>query len=145
MSEAAKALGFGPEIEFRGKRYRMVPWTLEMTALFEAWLEQRAFDAVAKTRNVVSEAEYQERLDAVIRLIAAGRFAFGSAAAAEAGRSLPGMKYCVYLQLKATDGDVTERLVEDMFAEKEAEVVAKLGAANASTDPPMPAPGPAPT
>jgi hypothetical protein len=145
MAEAARALGIGPEVEFRGRKYRLTPWTLEMTALFEAWLEQRAWDAVERAKGAVPEDVYQRRLDTVTRLIAAGHFAFGSAAAAEAGRSLPGMKYSTYLQLKAAGGDVTERLVEDLFAEKQAESLAKLGAANAPADPPTPAPPPATT
>ena len=72
MSEAAHALGIGPEVEFRGMQYRLTPWTLEMTALFETWLEGRAFDAVERTRGAVPDDVYVRRLDSVNRLIAAG-------------------------------------------------------------------------
>ena len=100
MAEAAHALGIGPEIEFRGRKYRLTPWTLEMTALFETWLEARAFDAVERTRGTVPEDTYQRRLDSVNRLIAAGEFAMGSVAAANAAASLHGLKYSTYLMLR---------------------------------------------
>jgi hypothetical protein len=143
VAEAAHALGIGPEIEFRGRKYRLTPWTLEMTALFETWLEGRAFDAVERTRGGCPDDVYQRRLDSVNRLIAAGEFAMGSKAASVAAVSLPGLKYSTYLMLRAASPDVTERLVEDLFAEAQAQVLAKLEAAKAPADPPTPAGVPA--
>jgi hypothetical protein len=143
MAEAAHALGIGPEVEFRDKKYRLTPWTLEMTALFETWLEGRAFDAVERTRGAVPEDVYLRRLDSVNRLVAAGEYAMGSEAAAKAAASLPGLKYSAFLMLKAANPDVTERLVEDMFAEVQSQVLAKLGAANAPADPPAAGESPA--
>lgn len=99
MADAAKALGIGPEIEFRGKKYRLTPWTLEMSCLFEDWLEQSAWDAVQRCRGRVADEVYHERLDRVATLIAAKAFAIGGEAAAIAARSTPGQKYSFYLQL----------------------------------------------
>jgi hypothetical protein len=144
MSEAAHALGIGPEIEFRGRKYRLTPWTLEMTALFETWLEARAFDAVERTYGTVPEDVYRRRLDSVNRLIAAGEFQMGSESTVKMAGSLSGLKYSTYLMLKAANPEVTERLVEDMFAEVQGQVLAKLEAAKAPADPPMP-PTPAAT
>lgn len=135
MAEAAKALGIGPEIEFRGRKYRLTPWTLAMTATFEAWLEQRAFDAVERTRGTVSEDVYLRRLDSVMRLVASGHFAFGGQAAADAARSLPGLKYSTFLQLQPANHDITEQIVHEMFEEIQAQVVTKMEAANANPDP----------
>lgn len=143
MAEAAHALGIGPEVEFRGRKYRLTPWTLEMTALFETWLEGRAFDAVEKTRGTVPEDVYRRRLDSVNRLIAAGEFQMGSEAAAKAAESLPGLKYSTYLMLRAGNPDVTERLVEDMFADARDQVFAKLEAAKAPGNPPAAGESPA--
>jgi hypothetical protein len=142
MAEAAHALGIGPEIEFRGRKYRLTPWTLEMTALFETWLEGRAFDAVERTRGTVAEDAYRRRLDSVNRLIAAGEFQMGSECAAKAAQSLAGLKYSTHLMLKADNPDVTERLVEDLFADAQAQVLAKLEAAKAPADPPTTAASP---
>jgi hypothetical protein len=138
MSDAAHALGIGPEVDFRGRKYRLTPWTLEMTALFETWLEARAFDAVEKTFGTVPEDVYRRRLDSVNRLIAAGEFQMGSESTVKMAASLPGLKYSTYLMLKAANPDVTERLVEDMFTEVQAQVFAKLEAAKAPADPPTP-------
>jgi hypothetical protein len=135
MAEAAHALGIGPEIEFRGRKYRLTPWTLEMTALFQTWLEGRAFDAVERTRGTVSEDVYRRRLDSVNRLIAAGEFEMGSEAAAKVAGSLAGLKYSTYLMLRHANPDVTERLVEDIFAEAGDQILAKLEAAKAPADP----------
>jgi len=138
MSEAAHALGIGPDIEFRGHKYRLTPWTLEMTALFETWLEARAFDAVERTFGTVPEDVYRRRLDSVNRLIAAGELQMGSESSVKMAASLAGLKYSTYLMLKAANPDVTERLVEDMFTEVQAQVLAKLEAAKAPADPPAP-------
>jgi hypothetical protein len=143
VAEAAHALGIGPEIEFRGRKYRLTPWTLEMTALFETWLEARAFDAVERTRGTVPEEVYLRRLDSVNRLIVGGEFAMGSNAASVAAGSLAGLKYSTYLMLRACSPDVTERLVEDMFTEAQGQVLAKLEAAKAPADPPTPTTSPA--
>jgi hypothetical protein len=136
MAEAAHALGIGPEIDFRGRKYRLTPWTLEMTALFETWLEGRAFDAVERTYGTVPEDVYRRRLDSVNRLIAAGEFQMGSDAASKMAASLAGLKFSTYLMLKSGNPDVTERLVEDLFAEAQDQVLAKLEAAKAPADPP---------
>ncbi len=128
MAEAAKALGTPQSFAFRGKTYRLAPFTFDRAAEFELWLEGRAWDSVERVRHLCTEEEYQRRLDAVARLVATGHFAFGSSAASEAARTLPGMKQCLLLQLRACaeNGPVTERLVEDVFAEMRDRVLALL-------------------
>jgi hypothetical protein len=61
-----------------------------MTALFETWLEARAFDAVERTYGSVPEDVYRRRLDSVNRLIASGELQTGSESAAKISVRCPG-------------------------------------------------------
>lgn len=135
MGEAAKATGL-PEahLDFRGKRYPVAPWTPEMTGLFEAWLEQRAWDVLERMRPNVTPDVFRERSQMLLDHIASGGLGFGSEAAAKAGRSLEGMKYSLFLQLKAgspEDETVTQALVEDLFAGELQKAIEVIGRANA--------------
>jgi hypothetical protein len=130
MSEAAKSIGIGPSITFKGKSYSLKPWTLEMTCLFESFLEQRAWDAVERQRGTCTETQFQERLNSVPAMIASGKFSEGSQAYADAAVSLPGMKFGVFLQLKAENPEVSEKLVQEMFSEIGEELWAKVTEAN---------------
>jgi hypothetical protein len=136
MADTMPAAGVGPSIKFRGKTYTLHPWTPELTALFEVWLQEQAWDAVERFKPGLSEEAYQRRLDTVAKLIGSRQFAFGSEACRLASTSLPGQKYSIYLQLRACDPEVTERLVEDIWAEKQQEIIAKLEAEKTPTDPP---------
>jgi hypothetical protein len=136
VAEATHALGVGPHVEFNGRKYPISPWTIEMTCQFEGWLEQQAFDAVERTRGFVSEDVYQRRLDTVTRLIASKQFASGSQAAADAAKTPAGMKFSTYLQLRPASPNITEKLVHEIWEAKQAEVLAKVEAANRDPDPP---------
>jgi hypothetical protein len=101
-----------------------------MTGLFTVWLEQRAWDAVERMKGTCSEDTYKARLNAVAELITAGKFGEGSDCMLAAAASYDGMKYGTFLQLRACDPEITERLVQEMFAEKGDEVWKKVVEAN---------------
>ena len=45
MSSMAKTLGMGQRFDYKGKEYILAPFDLEMQAMFQTWLEKRAFEA----------------------------------------------------------------------------------------------------
>ena len=133
MAEAAKALGKAGSFVFQGKTYRLSPFNYDMVAMFELWLEQRAWDSVERTRHLTSEEVYERRLEAMAKLIASGHFAFGGQAAAEAAKSLPGQKRILFLMLTACpdNEDVTEELVDRILQANMANVMSLVNEANA--------------
>jgi hypothetical protein len=131
MSEAAKAAGIGPDIEFRGKRYRLKEKTPEMVGLLEVWLQGRAWDALERNRGVWPQNVFDERQDRLMAAIAAGAYSWGSRAMATALSHPEGIKESMYLAMLAEDRSITRELVEEIFAEEEAKALSALERVNA--------------
>lgn len=129
MAEAAKVFGKGLSLTHKGKTYTLAPLTLDMLAMFEVWLEDRAFAKVERSRGRVSEDAYRERLDAVARLVASESFSHVGRLAFEASRSREGQIYLLFLQLSKNDNEVDEVLAEEIWEAHRDEVLAKQRAA----------------
>lgn len=140
MAEAAKAVGAPRPIRFRSKQYPLAPYSIEMIGLFEAWMEDRAFRAAERSKASLPSDVYRERVEAVVRQIAAGELAFGSKAFVLASQSLAGIKYSVLLQLQAgspNSPEIDEKFVDELFREEQDQILSVMQAVNA-VDPTVP-------
>jgi hypothetical protein len=130
----------GEAIKFRGKEYPVHDVTPEIIAYLESFLEGSAWEKVERTRGDCDEATYRTRMDSLTRLIAAGTFEWGTQMMASFAGTPKGIKYCLYLQMRAADpqnDEITEKLVDEIWEEKQAEALASLqpGKAPAGTAP----------
>jgi hypothetical protein len=117
--EAAKAAGIGPDIEHKGRRYRLKDRTPEFIGLMEVWLQGRAWDALERMRGVWPPHIFAERSDRLLAQIAAGVYSWGSMAMADALRLRDGLKETLYLAMVAEDRNVTRELVEEIVNDRE--------------------------
>jgi hypothetical protein len=134
MGEAAKAVGAGLEVEFRGKKYLMADFNVRMIGLLSARLERRSIEAVERMRTCLPAEKFEEWMKAAIAIIAAGHFGYGSKALADFSFTPEGMQYGCFLQLYECDREVTEELAADIWEECK-EKIAPLSAALSATDP----------
>lgn len=116
MGQISQSLGLGSELEFEGTVYKLSPWSYKIQGEFELYLQRKAVDAVRSLRPVLSQEEYDERMDRVVRDINVGVYTFGSKEVAAAMNSLPHLKHLFLLQLKhAGQLQATSALVDKVF------------------------------
>jgi len=142
MSEASKAVAAPGELTFHGKKYKLAPMTIEMIGMFDAWIEQRAYEAVERGRSLIPDDVYRDRLDSVTRLISSGRLGYGSVACLEAAKSLPGLKYCMLMQLQAGNPgchEIDEKFVDEVFKDYQEQALIAMRKVNIA-DPTIAAP-----
>lgn len=140
MGEANKATAAGTELEWRGHKYRLADFNVQMIGLTVARLEHDIVEAVERMRGTIPDDSFEQWMKSTIQLVAAKKFDYGSTALAEYSFSPQGMQYGAFLQLKAgavgtDDYDlITEELVAEMWAECKDKILS-LAAANGATDP----------
>jgi hypothetical protein len=144
MGEAAAALGTPVPFPFRDKVYQLAPLNYEMIGRFEVWLEDRAREKVLANkrllrRKVITEEEYQGRVDRCEQDVASGLYSYGSKHFAQAASTLPGQKELLFLQLEKLNPEIDHGLIDQIFEEAMEEAVAAKARANADPNSPDPA------
>jgi hypothetical protein len=125
MSDSAKAFGVGASIEWKGIRYAMAAFTYKMASMFSAWLEEEAWAKVERSRGRVSDEVYQARHRAMSELIGSGVYEVGQVAYAQKFASSEGQKMQLYLMLSKEDPKFPMSILEEMYAEKFTELMAR--------------------
>ncbi len=130
MGAYAKALGSSSEIEHKGQTYKVGPATQDVKAMFEAWMEKQAFDALraAKAKGNLSDDEYREERTALLRDIGSKKLTFHSAYMAGVMATLDGQKAFCLLMIKQNHPDVSMQLVDSIFEEKLDEIIDSIDA-----------------
>lgn len=131
MSDAAAAVGAGMMVRHQGKEYALSPLDVDMLALFERWLEERAFAAVEARKHRSSVEDYERMLSVVVEQCAAGRYRYGCRAAREAARSIEGQKFLAFLMLSKSSQAMTPKLAGEIWDSQVQELTAKMEAVNA--------------
>lgn len=140
MGDVSQALGAGSSIEFEGQVYQLAPLTYALQAKYETWLERRAVEAVRRQRSYLDDDEYQQKMTAVDRDIAAGIYSFGSKACQDASRSIHGLKELIRLSLAKNYPEVNHEFVDRLFDTKMQEAANAFMRANADPLPQAPPP-----
>lgn len=131
MADAAAALATPTNIKHGGKEYELSPLTLDMLAMFERWLENRAFEAIQVRKGQVAEDDYERLLSAWVEQCASGRYRWGSRTAQRAARTKDGMGFLFFVQLAAKNQAMSQRLATEIMESQLAEYQAKVEVVNA--------------
>lgn len=130
MGQVSAALAQGSNITFEGKEYVLSPWTYNIQAEFERYLEDYVIQVYKRLAPVMTPDERREELKRIRQEIASGEYTFGSELVAKALTSLPHLKHLLFLMLRAKQPDVTPDLVGRMVDAQHEEVMAKMAEAN---------------
>ena len=147
MGEFARALGQSETLPFKGKEYRLSPMSLEVFALWEQYLEQRAFavldrrQAAAIAAGNFNPALFAQKEQDLVERIAAGHYSFFSQASADAQQSIlsDGWKNMLRIRLQVLQPEVTMALVNEMVEDQADKIIRLLHLMDAP-DPNSPTP-----
>lgn len=131
MGDVNRALGGGSEIEFEGKVYTLSPWTYEVQAAYERYIEREAVNALKRMKPLLTDEDYQEQLNKIQQDITIGLYTFGSEKVARSLLAKPHLKYLYYLLLRGNHPDVQMDLVGRLIDKKWEEAMEKMAEANA--------------
>ncbi len=131
MGIVASTLGIGIDFTFEGKAYRLSPWTYELQALYERYLEHEVVEAVKRVAVDLSPEEGRALMKDMVKDIAHGVYTFGGE---EVSRSLCSPKHITklfHLMLLESDPTITYPLVKKMVQTDLADIMDKISLANA--------------
>jgi len=131
MGATADILGEPSLYTFDGKEYKVSPWTFEIQAAFERYLEKQAYDAYEKSKRYLSQDEAASVLQGIIRDVALGKYTFGTDEVSRALSSPIHVRYMFYLCLRVYDRSVTHELVKKIALADYAGMIAAMNLANA--------------
>lgn len=117
INQALGAAGTGAFFTWRNKRYQLSPLTKAAQASFEAWLEQRAWEASKRAKVSLSHKEYMELVGQVNADIAAGKYSFSTDLVADAMQTVPGVYWFCRTLLEPHHPDVTDDQITEMLSE----------------------------
>lgn len=139
LGETTIGLGMPNTFEYKGRTIKLSPMTYNTQAMFEAWVEKRAWDAIE--RAPVSPEAKQKLQSELLKSIAAGDYDFGSETVANASSSLDGRVEMLYLLMKPNHlGDewATKEFCQKMFDEECERIMSEMN--KATFDPNLKAP-----
>lgn len=131
MSDAAAAMGAPTVVSYGGKDYPLSPLSVDMLAMFERWLEDRAFDKIEVRKGQIAQDTYEKLLAAWVEQCASGRFRWGSTVAQNAVRTEDGMAFLLFLQLAERTPAMSQKLAREILTAQLAEIQAKIEVVNA--------------
>lgn len=134
MAEMARTFGTPTTITHKGEKYPLHPLDLEMLALFEVWLEARAYKKVERAAGTIPESLYQARLDSVTRLVNSDAFSWDGPLARKASASEEGRRYLIFLQLSKGTPGMTEDLANEIIDADQAGVETRAQQVNADPE-----------
>lgn len=120
MGNVAQSLG-QPVLFSRGeKEYQVSPWTLEIQAFFERYLEREILDGFYRTRQALDPEQADRVIAKVVSDIGLGKYTFGTEALGEALRAKKHLQYLFFLCVKKNHKDVQLEDVAEWSRDKEA-------------------------
>jgi hypothetical protein len=119
MSEVAKALALPAEFEWRGKQFKLSPVTLEIEAYFAAALEKRRAEGLARNRDALGEAAYEDSLRLFADDMTCGEFEWGGRVAARARAAAAGTRELIFLCITECQPGFTRAQLSDLFRDRE--------------------------
>lgn len=136
--------------EFEGHEYRVSPWTVDVIAAFERYMEKRAHDAFDRVAGRLPAALAERALSTLMQDVTACVYTFGTPFMGKAMQAPEHVRYLWFLCLKAPgpDGKPLNPGVDLALARRMAEadydgVVLAMNRANQDPNPQTPA-GPTP-
>lgn len=112
-----RVLALPAEFVFEGRTLLVSPRLFSHEAAFCVWMERQALLGIQRHRDTYSELEYQQQLAGFRQDCAAKVYQYPMPQCMQGVFTPAGMKYMLYLALKEKQPDVTEALVERIFAD----------------------------
>src|SRR5262245_32730469 len=134
MGEAARVFGKGGSVHFEGRDYTIAPYDLDMIAMTECWLEDRAWERVQRLRGKLDEEDYRERLRITAELVGSDTFSHSGPAFGRAVRSIKAQKFIWFLMLSRNPG-MSESLAYRIFDAEAEMVIARKKTTNNPKEP----------
>lgn len=131
MSDAASAVAAPIILKHKGKDYELAPLSIDGIAMFERWLENRAFEAIEVRKGTIAEDDYERLLGAWVEQCASGRYRWASKVAQRAARTKDGLAFLLFVQLAEKNPTMSQRLAAEILEASMAEVLAKVEVVNA--------------
>lgn len=131
MSDAAVAVAAPIVIKHKGKEYALSPLNLDGIAMFERWLENRAYETIEVRKGAISEDDYERLLSVWVEQCTAGRYRWGGKVAQRSARTKEGQTFLLFVQLAEKNPSMNLKLAADILDASLAEVIAKSEVVNA--------------
>lgn len=131
MGQIAQALGQGPTLQYDGQTYTLAPWSYDIQARFERYLEAEATLAARRMAEHLPLEEAKQLLKDVHRDVTAGLYTFGTETVAEALKSLRHLQYLLWLTLLPNHPEVKLDTARKMMDEQLEQVMQAMSDANA--------------
>lgn len=132
MGQAARVLGKPFTLRHRGQEYPVAPLDTDMLAMFECWLEDKAYQRVERHRGRCPDHLYRERLAEVTKLVTSGAFDYNGPLAVAASETEEGQTFLLWLRLSKNLPDATLGLAAEVLADQRDEYLAKVAAEEAA-------------
>ena len=100
--------------DYKGKEYKVHPWTYEVQGKFEQYLKKRAWEAYAESEKHLGQDAADRAMAATLKDIATGYYSFGSDGVGKALQAPEHVRYIFWLCLRKHDGAVTQEQVRSM-------------------------------
>ena len=136
MGQISSALALEETIEHKGVTYKLAPLTLEVQGQWEQWLENRAWEALARRRQNIGDYEYRQLADSLTQAITAGEYSFFSEASKKTlagvhGLLGPGLRQMLFLRLRLNHPEVSKETIWDMIEVRAEELIRKMNSQDA--------------
>lgn len=120
------------------RAFKVSPWTYEIQALFERYLERRAVEAVKRARDILPPDEYDRALKNALSDVALGVYTFGTEEVGKALSTPEHVKYAFWLCVNYNHRDVSLDEIRSWAKDAETyrDMIAAMNAANADPNPP---------
>lgn len=140
MGAVASSLGEPALYTFDGKDYKVSPFTFEIQAHFERYLEKKALEAYHRVSGLMSPEDAEKALRGIMADISAGAYTFGTPLVGKALEAPQHVRYAFFLCLKKNhpEGAVNQELVARMYKEDYAGMIGAMNRANADPNRPTP-------
>lgn len=99
---------------FEGKEYKLSPWTVEVMAAFERYLEKKAFETYEKIASKMPASIAEKALAQLMQDITTGVYTFGTSTVGKALETPEYVRYIFFLCLKKNHPEVDMDLVRKM-------------------------------
>lgn len=131
MGATSAGLALGAVFEFKGKEYRISPWTYEIMGNFELYLQECALKNMRRMRELLTDEEYASLINQTRKDLDVGLYTFGNDAVSDALKSRLHLNRLILMCIQVNHPDITENTVNEMIVEIGDILLEKMNEANA--------------
>lgn len=115
---------------YQDREYKVSPWTVEIIAAFERYMERKAHEAFERVSSRLTTPQAEKALSSLIQDIAACVYTFGTPFMSKALQAPEHVKYLFFLCLNKLQPEVDLALARKMVEEDYDGVIQAMNEAN---------------